>query len=369
MSALRTVQMSQVGWITSRLTVHGCVRPVYTTSRQGRTDAAQGVKPYSSEEEEFRVYKIDGLDSTQVERRTKRPPKKPAAPRFRSMPLDQDWTDVWPAAATFKWSVVPFPVRQGYVENSSENKGVVPSKYANLELMKGPNFLHLTPAHIKKHCAVLKKFCTQWPEGLETDERCRRHFPVESITSSYVVSAPSIRDPRSRVATIKFHLSDLKLDYHAKDKFLRLVGQRYNKKTDEVTFDSDRCPLKSQNMEYLKFVLTAAYFESWKRESWEDLKTLADMERYFWDLNVSRKTCLSVLKMIKTLDDASSTDEGRLNYLSVDVSDDEAVCSLPEVVNYKKAVEDLFIEDENIQTLNNYKNAVKKLLNIQGDLS
>jgi len=37
-------------------------------------------------------------------------------PRFKSMPIDQDWTTVWPSAHTFKWSAVPFPVRQGYVE-------------------------------------------------------------------------------------------------------------------------------------------------------------------------------------------------------------------------------------------------------------
>jgi len=32
------------------------------------------------------------------------------------MPIDQDWTTVWPSAHTFKWSAVPFPVRQGFVE-------------------------------------------------------------------------------------------------------------------------------------------------------------------------------------------------------------------------------------------------------------
>ncbi|CAG5126458.1 unnamed protein product [Candidula unifasciata] len=361
--------MSQVGLITSRRTLQGCMRSVFTTSHHERSETAHDVKSSNNEEGEFRVYKIDGLDATHTERRTKRPPKTPAVPRFRSMPVDQDWTDVWPSAATFKWSVVPFPVRQGYVKNSADNKGVIPSKYANLELMKGPNFLHLTPAHVKKHCAALKKFCTQWPEGLETDERCRRHFPIESVTTSYVFAAPSVRDPRSRIATIKFHLSDLELDYHAKDKFIRLVGDKYNKGTDEVTFESDRCPLKSQNMEYLKFVLTAVYFESWKKESWEDLKTLDDMEKYIWDLNVSKKNCLSILKQIKAVDDVSSSDERWLNYLSVDVSDEEAVCSLPEVADYKKSVEELFCEDENIQTINNYKNSVKKLLNIQGEVS
>uniref|UniRef100_A0A0B7AXU3 Small ribosomal subunit protein mS35 mitochondrial conserved domain-containing protein n=1 Tax=Arion vulgaris TaxID=1028688 RepID=A0A0B7AXU3_9EUPU len=284
------------------------------------------------------------------------------------MPTDQDWTNVWPSASTFKWSVVPFPVRQGYVKNAAENEGVIPSKYANLELMKGPNFLHLTPAHIKKHCAVLKQFCTKWPEGLETYERSRHHFPLETTTCDYLFSAPSIRDDRARIATLKFHLSDLTLDYHAKDKFIRLVGRRYDKETDMVVFESDRCPLKSQNLEFLKFVLTAVFFESWKKESWEDLKELVDMENYFWDINVSKKTCLTLLKTIKAIDDVSSSEEGRLSYLPTDVSDDEALCCLPEVVKYKVAVEELINEGENIETINKYKNTVKELLNIQSKI-
>lgn len=30
------------------------------------------------------------------------------------MPTDQDWTDVWPTAASFKASVVPLPLRMGW---------------------------------------------------------------------------------------------------------------------------------------------------------------------------------------------------------------------------------------------------------------
>ena len=32
------------------------------------------------------------------------------------MSTEQDWTSVWPAAQSFKWSVVPFPVRQGFAQ-------------------------------------------------------------------------------------------------------------------------------------------------------------------------------------------------------------------------------------------------------------
>jgi len=36
-------------------------------------------------------------------------------------------------------------------------EGIAPGKYANAELMKIPNFLHLTPAHVRKHCEALKR--------------------------------------------------------------------------------------------------------------------------------------------------------------------------------------------------------------------
>ena len=37
-----------------------------------------------------------------------------------------------------------------------EDEGLPRGTYANPELMKIPNFLHLTPAHIKKQCAAIK---------------------------------------------------------------------------------------------------------------------------------------------------------------------------------------------------------------------
>lgn len=76
--------------------------------------------------------------------------------RYHKMPIDQDWNNVWPTASMFKQCTVPFAVRQGYVKNSSENDGLPPEKYGNTELMKIPNFLHLTPPQIKKHCQALK---------------------------------------------------------------------------------------------------------------------------------------------------------------------------------------------------------------------
>lgn len=60
----------------------------------------------------------------------------------------------------------------------------------------------------------------------------------------------------SRIVTIKIKLDRLNLDQHARDKFLRLVGERYNKENDEVTIVTDRCPLKKQNYDYGVYLLT-----------------------------------------------------------------------------------------------------------------
>ena len=48
------------------------------------------------------------------------------------MEVDQDWTSVYPAAAAFKPSAVPLPIRMGY----PVKRGVPPVKEGNLELVK-----------------------------------------------------------------------------------------------------------------------------------------------------------------------------------------------------------------------------------------
>lgn len=114
------------------------------------------------------------------------------------MAIDQDWTNVWPGPKTFHPATVPLALRQGY-----DQKRASPGKYGNTELMKIPNFLHLTPPAVKKHCSAIKKFCTEWPKGLETDDDYNTHFPVTVITTDYCHSSPTIKDPKARVVTIK----------------------------------------------------------------------------------------------------------------------------------------------------------------------
>ncbi|KAK8734864.1 hypothetical protein OTU49_005699, partial [Cherax quadricarinatus] len=120
-------------------------------------------------------------------------------PRYKRQKVDQDWGNVWPAARTFHPASVPLPVRQGYPASGQ----VTPDKWGNAELMKIPNFLHLTPPVIKRQCEALKKFCTPWPSGIETAAEQEKYFPVMVSKSTYLHSSPTLRDQKARIVTLR----------------------------------------------------------------------------------------------------------------------------------------------------------------------
>lgn len=122
--------------------------------------------------------------------------------RFKNMNLRQKWGNVWPGPRSFHPSTVPLPLRQGYIKYNEKYRSA-PTKFANAELMKIPNFLHLTPPVIKQQCEAIKKYCTEWPAGLETDDKCDEHFPIEFISTDYCHGLPTIRNPLSRIVTIR----------------------------------------------------------------------------------------------------------------------------------------------------------------------
>ncbi|XP_023240078.1 28S ribosomal protein S35, mitochondrial-like [Centruroides sculpturatus] len=311
-------------------------------------------------DEEFRKFEL----SKKVERSRRRQqttqkiPTPP--PRYLRLPTDAPWMNVWPMAQSFRPSVVPLPLRQGYVE-----KGAPPGKFANAELMKIPNFLHLTPPAIKKHCEAIKKFCTKWPEKLETDEICDKYFPLEFITSDYCYSSPSIREPKARIVTLKIKLSSLTLDYHARDKLLRLVGERYDPNTDMLTLVAERCPLRQQNKDYVIYLLTALFYESWKTEPWEAEKTEADMEKFFWENSLSQKKIIELVSCVKEYDKKNKSEEDSYIKSLPNEYDKRDVLVLNEVKSYEKAILELKNEGEDEMTLKQYREAVVNLINLK----
>uniref|UniRef100_A0A8D0HQB8 Mitochondrial ribosomal protein S35 n=1 Tax=Sphenodon punctatus TaxID=8508 RepID=A0A8D0HQB8_SPHPU len=298
----------------------------------------------------FWIWPLGLVPTPSAERRTLQQGSRngPVIPRTEKMAFDQDWANVYPTAAAFKPSSVPLPIRMGYPASG----GVSPPKEGNLELINIPNFLHLTPAAIRKHCAALKDFCTEWPAALDNDEKCEQHFPVEVETVDYVSAGPTVRNPKARLVNLRIKLSNLNLDDHAKKKLIKLVGERYCKGTDTLTITTDRCPLRRQNYDYGLYLLTVLYHESWKTEMWEKDKTEEDMEEYIWENSPSQKKVLDTLFRIKSSE--------KIN----DITKEELLTS--EIVqDYRNSLVALKNEGETENNMANYKKSVKRLLNVQ----
>jgi len=255
------------------------VRPITTSSRLDKGNRTYDAATILEDEKKgvFRVLQIGRpKEDRKMQRRRGGPQGPPPPPRSASMTPDQSWGSVWPAPRTFHPATVPLPVRQGVIQTKAQ---VVPSKYANAELMKIPNFLHLTPPVISTHCSAISKFCTAWPKGLETEEDIDEHFPITVTTSDHLNSNSSIRDRRARIVQLRLNIDSLPLDTHARDKMIRLVGDRFNEETGEITLMADRCPYRGQNEDYCKYLLTALFHESWSVEDWE-MKEVEDKEEF-----------------------------------------------------------------------------------------
>lgn len=320
--------------IFSTIKKHKPLRATYVSESQAPRDSG------AKDSEGFRILMLKPEKAVRKERTEFK--YKALPPRETRMKVDQDWPSVWPGPRTFHPANVPLPIRQGYPLKNQAPFG----KYANAELMKIPNFLHLTPPAVRRHCEAIKQFCTKWPEGLETEEKCTKHFPMEVITSDYVFSSPTIREPLARIVSLRVKLSSLTLDAHAKDKLLRLVKDKYDPETDYITITTDRCPMKKQNMDYAHYLITALYHESWKVEPWEAEKSEVDMEYYDWDRNKSRETLITLLCWPEPPKD--------IDYKTI-----------PHAEEYKIAVTDLINNGEDEYAVNKYKEAVKNLFNIK----
>lgn len=273
---------------------------------------------------------------------------QPRKPRFNhplrelEMDVKQNWSGVWPVAKTFSPSSVPLVLRQSGEKTLSK---ISRGKYANTELMKIANFLHLTPPAVEKQCQALLKFCNPWPDGLETDEQIRSYFPVIKITRDYVHASPTIREPRARIVDLQIRLEDLRLNPMDEDKLIRLAGHRYDANTGVLTIRAQACPSRVQNEDYAEYLLTALYFESRKHDKWEEDKPECDWERFFWEKSES-KSKLNTYSKQKFANEVVEKGSGD-----------------PIVEDYRKSLEDIFANNE-VEKYDAYKSSVEKLLGL-----
>ena len=123
---------------------------------------------------------------------------------------------------------------------------------------------------VRSHRYFSFQFCTEVPEGLKENDELEWNFPLTEVTTDYLNSSSSIRDHRARIVTVRFKLGCLGLDRRSRDKFLRLVEDRYDEETDEVRITSDRLPYRRQNREYCEYLIRVLYHEATKKEEWEE---------------------------------------------------------------------------------------------------
>uniref|UniRef100_A0A1I7T6A4 MRP-S28 domain-containing protein n=1 Tax=Caenorhabditis tropicalis TaxID=1561998 RepID=A0A1I7T6A4_9PELO len=217
-------------------------------------------------------------------------------PRSEEMdPEKQKWSDVWPAARTFASSVVPLPVRMGSRPNVEKRAPF--KKEGNLELVKIPNFLHLTPAAIKMHCDAIKKFCTPYPPELLSKSTT---LPIQVQYSTYIHQGTNIRDIRSRVVTMIVDVESLKLGDVAMEKFIRLAGDRFDEKSRELTIVTDRCHTRKQNLDYAYYLLTVLYHEANKVEQWAELKERSDNLKVEFEGSSTKTKLTELIEKAKT---------------------------------------------------------------------
>lgn len=175
-----------------------------------------------------------------------------------------DWPSIFSGAKSYHPSVVPIFFRMGRLKQNKPGFALPVRALGNLQLMKIPNFFHLSSPAIERHCQALESLCTEWPQSLDLST-----VPLRITTRNYLFAGPSLYHPGSRKVKLQVYLKDLVLDDHAREKMISLVGPRYNPDTDELTIVADRCPTRKQNNEYAMYLLTVLYHESWKTEPWE----------------------------------------------------------------------------------------------------
>ncbi|CAB3396602.1 unnamed protein product [Caenorhabditis bovis] len=273
-------------------------------------------------------------------------------PRSEEMNPEQDWSNVWPAAKTFSASVVPLPVRMGSRPNIEKRAPF--KKEGNLELVKIPNFLHLTPSAIEKHCNAIKKFCTPYPpEILDNKVLESQLFPINISYNSYVHQGTNIRDNRSRVVTMTVNIDVFGLNDVAKSKLLRLVGDRFDENNNTLTIITDRCHTRKQNLDYAYYLLTVLYHEANKVEDWEALQERVDNLKVEFDGSPAKE------KLIDLISKSRNCEKLKCPVNSEDPQKD---------ANFKEFVDtwtDYRNKEETIESTRTYSRKIKQLLGLQ----
>lgn len=113
----------------------------------------------------------------------------------------------------------------------------------------------------------------------------------------------------------------------------------------------DRCFLRRQNCDYVVYLLIVLYYEFWKIEEWEKSKIEVDMEEYIWENSLLERNILEMFFQMKVVEKNMEINK-------------EEFFGIKEVEEYKKFVVSFKNEEENENLFFQYKEFVKRLLNV-----
>lgn len=133
------------------------------------------------------------------------------------------------------------------------------------------------------------------------------------------------------------------------------LKNRYNRHTDMVTLETDRCPSRKQNYDFLIYAMQVLFSEARKTESWETTeRTAEDYATFQFELSRSYQIVSDLLRRM------------RLQRGGADTQDAGQLMQSPEVKEYRSALSNLHDHGESSDNLTAYKRSVLQLLALEG---
>ena len=178
----------------------------------------------------------------------------------------EDWSDVYPAEKPLDPYLIELPLRGG---GHKIRKELPPIAEGNAVFWQSPNFFHLTPPAIQKHCEALEPLLTEWPSDLP-------YCPVEVETTDFLLSGNERYHQDGRHVRMEVDFDSLQLTGRPREKMLELLEDKYDVDKNVIKLESRRCPTKTQNKDYLYYLLKVLYFEANRSEKWEEMRLATD---------------------------------------------------------------------------------------------
>ncbi|KAI6646519.1 28S ribosomal protein S35, mitochondrial-like [Oopsacas minuta] len=175
---------------------------------------------------------------------------------------DNDWSDIYPTEKPFDPYLIGLPIRAG---GHRIRKELPPLAEGNVVFWEDTNFFHLTPPAIQKHCEALKPLCTEWPSDLP-------YCPIEVETVDFLLPGNERYHQDGRHVRMEIDFDSLNLSARPREKMLELLGDKYDIDKNVIKLESRRCPTKTQNKEYLYYLLKVLYYEANRTEKWEEMR-------------------------------------------------------------------------------------------------